>query len=46
MGDAEYSCLPSFRLEELVGDLFFNCLEYGTGVSYVVSMEVTQFLNF
>ena len=31
MGDAVYSCLSSFRLEELVGELFFKCLEYGTG---------------
>ena len=35
-----------FCLEELVGELFFKCSEYGTGVSYVVSMKRTQCLNF
>ena len=51
MGDAVYSCIFSFSffplcLEKLVGNLFFNCLEYGTSMSYVVSMELTQCLNF
>ena len=27
VGDAENSCLSSFRLEELVGELFFKCME-------------------
>ena len=46
LGDAEYNYLSYFCLEELVGELFFNCLEYGTGVSYVVSIEGTQCPNF
>lgn len=28
MGNAEDSCLSSFRMEELVGETFFKCLEY------------------
>ena len=46
MPNSEYSCLSSFRLEELIGELFFKCLEYSTSMSYVVSMEGTQCLNF
>ena len=46
LGDAEYNYLSYFCLEELVGELFFNCLEYGTGVFYVVSIEGTQCPNF
>ena len=42
----QYTVLSSFRLEELFGELFFKCLEYGTGMSYVVSMERTQYPNF
>ena len=30
---------------ELVGHSFFQCLEYGTGVSYVVNLEGTQCPN-
>ena len=41
----QYTVLSSFRLEELFGELFFKCLEYGTGMSYVVSMEGTQCPN-
>jgi len=46
VGDVENSCLSSFRLGELVGELFFKCLEYGTSMSNVVSMEGTQCPNF
>ena len=46
MPNSEYSCLSSFHLEELIGELFFKCLEYSTSMSYVVSMEGTQCLNF
>ena len=46
VGDAENSYLSSFHLEELVGELFFKCLEYGTSMSNVVSMEGMQWLNF
>ena len=46
MGDAENSYLSSFHLEELVGELFFKCLEYGASMSNVVSMEGTQWPNF
>ncbi|XP_050277214.1 IN2-2 protein-like isoform X1 [Quercus robur] len=46
MPNSEYNCLSSFRLEELIGELFFKCLEYSTSMSYVVSMEGTQCLNF
>ena len=46
VGDAKNSYLSSFHLEELVGELFFKCLEYGTSMSNVVSMEGTQWLNF
>ena len=35
-----------FHLEELVGELFFKCLEYGTDMSYMVRMEGTQCPNF
>ncbi|XP_075656909.1 IN2-2 protein-like isoform X3 [Castanea sativa] len=46
MPNSKCSCLSSFRLEELIGELFFKCLEYGTSMSYVVSMKGTQCLNF
>ena len=46
MGDAGYYCFSSFCLEELVGNLIFKGLEYGTNMSYVVNMEGTQCPNF
>ena len=45
MGDAEYSCFSPFCREEMIGGIFFKCLEYGIVVSYVVDLEGTQFLN-
>ena len=41
VGDAEYNFLSPFCMEELVGEIFFKCLEYGTGLSYVVNLEGT-----
>ena len=46
MLNSEYSCLSSFRLEELIGESLFKCLEYGTSMSYVVSIKGMQCLNF
>ena len=37
MGDAKDISLSTFYMMELVGHSFFQCLEYGTGVSYVVN---------
>ena len=41
VGDAEYNFLSPFCMEELVGEIFFKCLEYGAGLSYVVNLEGT-----
>ena len=35
-----------FCLEELVGNLLFKGLEYGSSMPYVVSLEGTQCLSF
>ena len=48
MGDAEDSSLSPlspFCMVELDGHSFFKCLEYGTGVSYVVNLEEKHCLN-
>ena len=45
VGDAEDNSLSTFYMVELVGHSFFQCLEYGTGVSYVVNLEGTQCPN-
>ena len=34
MGDAKDISLSTFYMMELAGHSFFQCLEYGTGVSY------------
>ena len=41
MVDADDGCLSSFRMEELVGETFFKCLEYGSSLSYVVNLVGT-----
>ena len=46
MPNSKYNCLSSFRLEELIGESLFKCLEYGTSMSYVVSIKGMQCLNF
>ena len=45
MVHAEYNCFSPICLEELVEDIFFKYLEYGTGMSYVVNLGGTQFPN-
>ena len=42
VGDAKDSSLSTFCMVELVGHSFFQCLEYGTGMFYVVNLEGTQ----
>ena len=44
-GDAKDNSLSIFYMVELVGHSFFQCLEYCTGVSYVVNLEGTQCPN-
>ena len=44
-GDAKDNSLSTFYMVELVGHSFFQCLEYGTGMSYVVNLEGTQCPN-
>ena len=39
VGDAKDNSLSTFYLVELVGHSFFQCLEYGAGVSYVLTWE-------
>ena len=39
MGDAKDNSLSTFYMVELVGHSFFQCLEYGAGVSYVLTWE-------
>ena len=39
VGDAEDNSLSPFCMVELDGHSFFKCLEYVTGVSYVVNLE-------
>ena len=38
--------VSSFCMEELVGNLFFKGLEFGTSMPYVGSLEGTQCPNF
>ena len=45
VGDAKDSSLSTFYMVELVGHSFFQCLEYGTSISYVVNLEGTQCPN-
>ena len=39
MGDAKDNSLSTFYMVELVGHSFFQCLEYGAGVSYVLTWK-------
>ena len=38
--------VSTFFMVELVGHSFFQCLEYGTGLSYVVNLERTNARTF
>ena len=46
VSDANGGCFSTFCMEELVGEIVFKYLEYGTSLSNVVNLVGAQYMYF